>query len=77
MTDYSHIELKQIAQISEDQHLALLTNCGIHRDFASKIIGMSISDLTASIAQFEPIQNKTAIQVGLIAAAQREIVIRS
>lgn len=76
MTDYSADDIRKIAAISEDQHLGLLTDCGIHRDFARQIIGMSVSDLTAAIAQFEPMQAKTAMQAGLVAAAKREISIR-
>jgi hypothetical protein len=76
MTDYAPAEIQQITKINEDQHIGLLTNCGIHQDFARKILAMSDADLTAAIAQFEPVQNKTAMQVGLVAAAKREIIIR-
>lgn len=77
MTDYTATELQQIARISEDQHIGLLTNCGIHRDFATKIIGMSDAELIAAIAQFEPVENKSPMQAGLVAAAKRETTIRN
>lgn len=76
MIDYSPADLQAIAKIDADSHISLLTNCGIHRDYARKIIAMSDSELTAAVAQFEPIANKTAMQIGLVAAAKREIAIR-
>jgi hypothetical protein len=74
--NYTAIDLQKIAKIDEDQHLWLLTDCGIHRDFARKIIGLSDTELTAAVAQYEPMENKTAMQAGLVAAAKREIIIR-
>ncbi len=76
MADYNATELKQIAAINEDQHLALLTDCGIHRDFARKIVAMTDAELSDAIAKFGSMPNKTAMQDGLIAAAKREIIIR-
>lgn len=76
MKDYSTSDLRQIAQINEDHHLGLLTDCGIHQDFARKIIAMTDTELAAAVAKFRPIANKTAMQQGLVAAAEREIIIR-
>jgi hypothetical protein len=59
-----------------EAHISILTKCGIHRDNARKIISMSDVELTDAVAKFEPIQNKTAMQAGLVAAAKAEIEYR-
>jgi len=75
-TDYSPAELKQIAQIGEDQHVGLLTACGIHQDNARKIIAMSDDVLAQGIAAVEGRPNKTPAQEAMIAAGRRELTIR-
>lgn len=75
-TNYSTDELKEIARISDEQHIGLLTNCGTNRDTARKIISMSDDELRQGIAAVEGRPNKTDAQDGLIAAARRELAIR-
>lgn len=53
----------------EEHHVSILTKCGISRVHAIKIIGMT--------DEFSPIQNKSAMQAGLVAAANAEIEFRA
>lgn len=76
MTSYTDIELRQIAAINEDQHIGLLTACGIHRDHARLVIAMSTADLSAAVAKGIAVVNKTAMQEAIIAAGIRELAIR-
>jgi len=76
MTNYSQNETKKIAQVSPEQHIGILTQCGINRDNARKLIGMSTPDLKAAVEKFGAVASKSSQQAALIAAAAREIVIR-
>lgn len=77
MTNYSAEELKLIAKISANEHAGLLTNCGINLVNATKIIAMSTGELNKAVAQFSPMANKTSMQSALLAAAARELTIRT
>lgn len=76
MINYTASQIREIAEIGENQHIGLLTDCGIHNDYARKMIKLTGAELTAAIAQFEPVPNKTAMQAGLVEAAKRELIIR-
>lgn len=77
MTNYSAEQLKEISKLNDEHHIGLLTDCGIHRDFARKIVAMSDAEIASAIAQFAPIANKSAMQTALVAAASRETLIRA
>jgi hypothetical protein len=59
-----------------EYHLSLLTKCNVSRQQAAKIISMSDADLADAVAKFGQVPNKTAMQTGLVAAAEAEIAYR-
>src|SRR5690349_21530410 len=75
-TNYTPDEIKQIAQISDERHIRLLTDCGVPRANARTIIAMPTDQLTAGIAAVEARADKTAAQEAMIAAGRRELMIR-
>lgn len=81
-TTYTDAELRQIAQINDDQHIGLLTQCGINRDMARKIMTTGAEELAktleigkATLARFAGTEQEASI-AGRIEAVRRETAIR-
>jgi hypothetical protein len=82
-TNYTDSEIRLIAKISDEQRIGLLTNCGISRDDARKIMAVGIDTLYKGVEMGEAQVAKLAgtdrgaYIAAVLAATKREIVIRT
>ncbi|MBA3242291.1 MAG: hypothetical protein H0T60_13765 [Acidobacteria bacterium] len=81
MIDYTASDAQKIAAISTSEHVGLLTNCGLCPDHARQIIAMTDANLLATVAKYDAMlavaPKKTDLMIALIAAGNREIMIRN
>lgn len=82
-TNYTDSEIRTIAKISDEQRIGLLTNCGISRDDARKIMAVGLDTLYKGVEMGEAQAAKLAgtdrgaYISAVLAATKREIVIRT
>ena len=83
MIDYSNDQIIKIAAISKEDHIGLLSNCGISRDQARKFMAATLEQLEQGaasgekhLAEMSPEAPRYAHGVALLNAIRRELVIR-
>lgn len=79
MTNYSAEDVIAIAAIDEEHHIGVLTNCGISRDSARKIIAATDDMLRKGIEMGEAniAAKANASIAAAVAASRREMIIRN